>query len=262
MTDYSNFQHLDVTNAAGIAVVRFDPQEGGELSQSIFADISTIFAALMADGSVDAAVLTGPEGHFFAGGGRTRTARVVEAGLETLANQILIQQQSAAQIASFRKPLVAAVNGRAHNHGAVLALLCDAAVASSGATFGDDHLELGVAAGDGGTMLWPLLVGLPLARQILLGGRSLTAAQAYELGLVTKVVEPAETVDAAVELARRLAALPRLPYVATKLALNNWCRLASIVSWDMALAFEATTVLEPKFRSILPGAAGADGEST
>jgi enoyl-CoA hydratase len=243
MTDYSNFQHLDVTNAAGIAVVRFDPQEGGELSQSIFADISTIFAALMADGSVDAAVLTGPEGHFFAGGGRTRTARVVEAGLETLANQILIQQQSAAQIASFRKPLVAAVNGRAHNHGAVLALLCDAAVASSGATFGDDHLELGVAAGDGGTMLWPLLVGLPLARQILLGGRSLTAAQAYEL-------------------ARRLAALPRLPYVATKLALNNWCRLASIVSWDMALAFEATTVLEPKFRSILPGAAGADGEST
>jgi enoyl-CoA hydratase/carnithine racemase len=127
-------------------------------------------------------------------------------------------------------------------------LLCDAAVASTTATFADEHVgRYGVAAGDGGTMLWPLLLGIPLAREVLLRGRELDARAAKDLHLVSAIVEEQDLIPKAVEVATELANLSPLAYLATKQTLNNWWRLSSMLSWDLALAFETAALVQPSF---------------
>ncbi len=104
-------------------------------------------------------------------------------------------------------------------------------------------------------MYLPPLVGVARAREILLLGRALTAEEALELHLINQVVAADELVPAAIELANRLASLPGLPFLATKLALNNWVRLSGLVAWDVAAAYEAAGLAEPDFVAKTVGAA-------
>jgi enoyl-CoA hydratase len=247
MIGYGSFDHLRVEIADGIATVVLAPTHGGPVEPSFFTNLCDLFTVLARDPAADAVVLTGEGEVFFAGTGAPRTARLVASGLDATAGQMLTLQQIVSQMLSLRKPLVAAVNGRAPNIGSQIALLCDAAVAAEGATFGDHHVEAGIAAGDGGTMLWPLLLGMARAREILLRGAVIDAAEALELHLVSAVVERDRVVAEAADLARRLAELPRLPYVATKLALNNVWRVMSLVSWDLALGLETAGLQTPQF---------------
>jgi enoyl-CoA hydratase len=257
MKPYDAFEHLRISIDDGIAIITFAPKAEGELEQSFFAELRDIFSSLTIDREVRAAVMTGSGDVFFAGVGLVRTARLLAEGLELMAGQLLTLQQIVAQLLSFRKPLVAAVNGPALNIGGQIALLADAAVASETAVFGDDHVAKGVAAGDGGTMLFPLLVGPARAREILLQGQTIGAREALELHLVNAVVSVEETVPAAVALARKLAELPRLPYFATKLALANWWKLSSMVSWDIALGAEFAGLVEPDYAAALQAKAAA-----
>jgi enoyl-CoA hydratase len=257
MKPYADFEHLRIRLDDGIAIVTFAPKAEGELEQSFFAELRDIFSTLTIDREVRAAVLTGSGDVFFAGVGLVRTARLLDEGLEMMAGQLMTLQQIVAQLVSFRKPLVAAVNGPALNIGGQIALLADAAIASETAVFGDDHVAKGVAAGDGGTMLFPLLVGPARAREVLLQGQRIGAQEALDLHLVSEVVSVEQTVPTAVALARKLADLPRLPYFATKLALANWWKLSSIVSWDIALGAEFAGLVEPDYVTALQAKAAA-----
>ena len=251
MHAYQRFEHLRIAVEDGIAVVTFAPVAEGEIERSFFAELRDVFGALSLDGDVRAAVLTGGGDVFFSGVGLVRTARILDHGLETMAGQLLILKQIVDALVSFRKPLVAAVNGPALNIGGQIALLCDAAVASDRAVFGDDHVAKGVAAGDGGTMLFPLLLGMARAREVLLQNERIGAQEALDLHLVSQVVPVDETVPAAVALARTLAEKPRLPYFATKLALANWWKLSSMLSWDLALGAEFAGLVEPEYAAAL-----------
>jgi enoyl-CoA hydratase len=243
MEDYAAFRHLRVMLDDGVAVVGFDSQDDGPLERSFFTDLRDVFSPLGYDADIRAVVLTGQGDVFFTGVGRERSARLMQEGsIETITTQFGALQGIVAAILGFRKPLVAAVNGAAPNIGGNIALLCDAAVASEAATFGDHHVPGGIAAGDGGTVVWPLLVGMARAREILLLGRPLDAREALDLHLVAEVVEPERCVPAAVALARQLSEIEPLAYTATKLALNNWWRFSGIVSWDQALAYEAAAL--------------------
>jgi enoyl-CoA hydratase len=248
-----DFTHLSVEIVDGIATVTFAPQTEGELEDSIFANTRDVFTPLGLDKSVRAVVLTGTGDEFFGGAGRVRTRKLVNSPIELVAGQFQTVQQLVSALVSFRKPLVAGINGRARNIGGVVGLLCDAAVASERSTFFDDHVSLGIAAGDGGTMLWPLLLGIARTREILLLGHELSAQDALDLHLVTKVVEQSRTVPEAVELAQRLAELPPMAYFATKLTINNWWKLSSMLSWDLALAYEAAGLVDPAFVQKLTG---------
>ena len=247
MISYDSLEHLRVSVADGVAIVVLAPSQEGPVEPSFFTNLRDVFSLFALDTEVDAVVLTGEGETFFAGTGLPRTARLVSSGLEATAGQMLTLQQIATQMLGLRKPLVAAVNGHAPNIGGQIALLCDAAIAAEGATFGDHHVEGGLAAGDGGTMLWPLLVGMARAREILLAGKVIDAAEALELHLVSKVVKREDTVAEAVALAHRLASLPRLAFLATKHSLNNWWRLSMLMSWDLALGIETAGLVTPDF---------------
>jgi enoyl-CoA hydratase len=244
--DYE-FTHLSVEIDDEIAIVRYAPIDEGELEDSIFSNARDVLIPLGHDRSVKGVVLTGRDDVFFGGAGRPRTAKLLQSPIDMLAGQFDMLKQLTAAIVSFRKPMVAAVNGHTRDIGAQVAFLCDAAIAARHAVFLDEHTKKGLAAGDGGTMLWPLLVGVPRAREILLQHRELSADEALDLHLVSKVVDSDQVVPEAAALAHRLAEIPPLAYYATKTTINNWWRLGSLMSWDLALAYEAAGLVEPEF---------------
>ncbi len=238
MRAYSDFEHLEVRVENGIAIVTFASKPEGEIEHSFFAEMRDIFGTLTIDTSIRAAVFTGKGEVFFGGVGAVRHKRLVAAGVDTIAGQLMTLKQIVEAILSFRKPVVAAVNGEAMNIGGQFALLMDAAVATPAAKFGDNHIAKGLAAGDGGTMLFPMLLGMARAREVLLHGKAIGAQEALELKLVTEIVAPESLLETAVATAERLAALPPMAYFTTKHSLYAWWRLSSMMSWDMAMGGE------------------------
>jgi enoyl-CoA hydratase len=141
------------------------------------------------------------------------------------------------------QPVVAAVQGPAIGLGATIALSCDAVVAGPAASFADSHVMVGLAAGDGGCLVWPAAAGMIRARRHLLTGDPLDRDAAYALGIVTDVVESTEQVQpAALALATRIATLPPLAVQNTKRALNVVTRLRASEVVDVAFAYEAETL--------------------
>ena len=99
------------------------------------------------------------------------------------------------------KPVISAVNGYAMGLGATVALLCDVVYAAESAVFADTHVKMGIGAGDGGQVIWPLLMGVNKAKYFLMTGDRLTAAEAERMNLVNFVVPDGTVVDEALALA-------------------------------------------------------------
>ena len=117
-------------------------------------------------------------------------------------------------------PIVAAINGPALGGGLELALACDLRVAADVATLGLPEVALGAIPGAGGTQRLPRLVPPGIAREMLLLGEPITAARAYEIGLVNRVVPAELLLTTATELAERLAQGPPLVHSAVKSLLD------------------------------------------
>jgi len=107
------------------------------------------------------------------------------------------------------KPVVAAVAGHAVAGGLELALWCDLRVVEENAVFGVFCRRWGVPLIDGGTVRLPQVVGMGRALDMILTGRAVPAAEAYQMGLATKVVPVGQARQAAEELARQIAAFPQ-----------------------------------------------------
>ena len=102
-------------------------------------------------------------------------------------------------------PTIAVVNGVAFGGGTELLLSCDLRVASSAAQFGLTEVTLAIIPGAGGTQRLPRLIGKSRAKDLILTGRKLAAAEAERIGLVNRLAEPAELTAVARALARQIA---------------------------------------------------------
>ena len=125
------------------------------------------------------------------------------------------------------KPVIAAIAGHAVAGGLELALWCDLRIAEEDAVLGVFCRRFGVPLVDGGTIRLPRLIGLSRALDMILTGRAVHADEALHLGLVTRVVPSGQAREAAVALARELAALPQE-------CLRN-DRASVYAQWDLAL---------------------------
>jgi enoyl-CoA hydratase/carnithine racemase len=119
------------------------------------------------------------------------------------------------RLAAIKTPMVAAVSGWALGGGCELALSCDLIVASETASFGQPEIRLGIIPGGGGTQRLARAIGKYRAMELVLTGKRISAREAEAMGLVNVVADPADWLDAALELARRVAAGPP---IATRLA--------------------------------------------
>ncbi|MDI3340466.1 MAG: enoyl-CoA hydratase-related protein [Sphaerobacter sp.] len=188
--------------AGGVGLIRLNrPERLNALNQALMRELVKAAEAFDADDEVGAIVLTGNEAAFAAGADVTEMDGAGVAGM--LGGYRFDEWERLRRV---RTPLIAAVSGWALGGGCELAMLCDIIVASETARFGQPEISLGLMPGAGGTQRLTRQVGKYLAMEMVLAGRQLTAAEAQRFGLVNRVVPVESYLDAALELARTVAA--------------------------------------------------------
>ena len=110
------------------------------------------------------------------------------------------------RLENMSKPVIAAVNGFALGGGCELAMSCDIRLASEKAKFGQPEVGLGITPGFGGTQRLPRIVGISKAMELILTGKTIGAAEAKAIGLVSEVYPPEELMDKAMEMANAICA--------------------------------------------------------
>jgi enoyl-CoA hydratase len=184
-------------------------------------ELPGVLIELARDTAVRAVVWTSSGKHFSAGGDMA-TILAGHADLNVLIRGVDDGRRLFRAFADFPKPLIAAVHGNSFGVATSLIFTADAVVATPVAKLSDPHVHMGLVAGDGGCVTWPLSAGLARAKRKLLWGEPLTGREAYEIGLVTDLADDPEAVAAtAFELGQRVASLPPIATQLTKRALNR-----------------------------------------
>ena len=140
---------------------------------------------------------------------------------------------------------MARVNGPAVGLGCSLALYCDIVIATPKAVFADPHVSVGLVAGDGGSLLWPQLIGYMAARRYLLTGEPIDGSTALGLGLITDVAPAAELDNVVDSWVDRLLAQPEHALRWTKLSINAGLRQTAAAVLDTAAGYENVSQILP-----------------
>jgi enoyl-CoA hydratase len=196
MTEYDNIRVERTDGRATVTVAR--PDKLNALNAATIAELHSAFRELADDDAVRGIILTGAgEKAFVAGADIAELARM--GSIEGIG--VSRQGQEAFRLLErMGKPVVAAVNGFALGGGMELALACHLRVASENARFGLPEVTLGIIPGYGGTVRLPRIVGRGRALELILTGEMITAQRAYEMGLVNRVVPPADLAGTAYAL--------------------------------------------------------------
>jgi len=238
VSEYATLQ-LERLGAVLRVTIAHPTSELNAVDEALHRDLTALVAALKRESEARAVVLTGRGRAFSAGGDFAWFPQLREPGrMEALRRDA---KQLIWDLLDVEVPIVAALNGHAMGLGATIALLCDVILMADSAMLGDPHVRVGIVAGDGGTAIWPLAVGPARAKQYLLTGDPLSAAEAERIGLVNRVVPAAQLADEALQFAERLAAGAPLAVRYTKLAVNKLVKDALNVAFDAATAYELVT---------------------
>ena len=178
-------------------VVLNRPAQLNAISPALLEDLDTVCAAIETDPTVRAVTLTAA-GRAFCAGADLKAVRGLSPDPEKWARFMRLWHRVFNRIEALPVPLVAGVQGLALAGGLELTLVVDLVVADEGARLGDQHANFGLVAGGGGSQRLPRLIGARRAKEMMLLGGWLSAAQARDWGLVNRVVPPG-TLEAAVE---------------------------------------------------------------
>ncbi len=242
--DYSKYgpMGLDVQKKEpGIIVATLNrPDKRNAINASLHAALEDFLHVANLDRELRAIVLTGAGPAFCAGGDMKDMSQDPSEkgpGFILRGPKWLIQN-----FANCEVPIIGAINGPAAGLGASIALMCDVIYMSETARIGDTHVNMGLVAGDGGCVIWPLLVGPSRAKEYLMAGEYVEAKEAERIGLVNHVVAPDKLMESAMTYARKMANGPGPAVRWTKLAINRtiWQNINLVL--DFSLAVEALSV--------------------
>jgi enoyl-CoA hydratase len=226
------------------------PDAFNAADEDLHGDLASIWPELDADPEARAIVLTGAGPAFSGGGDLNLLQRMTED--PTLRAAIMAEAADIVRgMTSVRVPIIAAVNGPAVGLGCSLASMSDIVLVEEQTYFADPHVALGLVAADGGAVMWPLLTSLLRAKEYILLGDRLSADDAVRIGIANRVVATGTSVDEAVALGHRVAALPPQAVRETKALLNQAMRTAVDSLLADALATETESFDEPAFRANL-----------
>ena len=246
-------QYLTVEERGPVRLVTLNrPEAFNAADEALHGELATVWPELAADGDARAIVITGA-GRAFCGGG---DLHLLERMTADTALRTLIMDEAAAIVrgmTAISVPIVAAVNGPAVGLGCSLAAMSDIVLVEEQAYFSDPHVALGLVAADGGAVMWPLLTGLLRAKEYILLGDRVPAELAVQIGIANRVVPTGTSVEAALELAGRLAALPPQAVRESKALLNRAVQDAVDNLLERALASETASFDEPAFQKNLSG---------
>jgi enoyl-CoA hydratase len=188
------------------------------LNSHVLTRLDQIFSALEDEEEVSVVIITGAGQKAFVAGADVK--EIKEAG-DKRTELVRRGQKILSKIRNSSKVVIAAVNGFALGGGCELALACDLRIASENAKFGFPEVKLGLMAGYGGTQLLPRLAGVGRAKYVIFSGEMITAHEAYQFGLVEKVVSSDGLMEEVDGLARRIASNGPFAVRACKRAINR-----------------------------------------
>ncbi len=222
------------------------PEERNALSDDIIFDAFLNAAdRINKDNSVRCVILTGA-GKAFSAGGNVKHMRDKEGLFAGSPAEIREGYRRGIQkiplaFYNLEVPTIAAVNGPAVGAGCDLACMCDIRIAGSSARFAESFVKLGIIPGDGGAWFLPRVIGRSRAAELTFTGDMIDAPTALDWGLVSSVVEDADLMTAATDLAKRIAANPphALRMAKKLLREGEHMRLDSLL--EMSAAFQAAS---------------------
>jgi len=179
---------------AGIGTIRLDRPPMNALSVQVQEEIRAAAVEASERRDVAAVIVYGGEKVFAAG---ADIKEMQPMSYTDMVDRSAALQSSLTAVARIPKPTVAAITGYALGGGCELALACDFRIAGEGAKLGQPEILLGIIPGAGGTQRLARLVGSARAKEIIFSGRFVAADEALSIGLVDKVVPPAEVHEAA-----------------------------------------------------------------
>lgn len=194
------------------------PEALNALNEQVLRDLDAALDAVEANDEVLVVILTGAGRSFVAGAdiAQMKDLTPVQAKkFGSYGNQVFLKLEN------FPKPIIAAVNGFALGGGCELSMACDIRLASEKAKFGQPEVGLGITPGFGGTQRLARIVGVSNAMELILTAKTINAAQAQELGLVSHVYPPEELMDKAMELAQAIAANAQVAVRQSKAAIRR-----------------------------------------
>ncbi|MBN1540238.1 MAG: enoyl-CoA hydratase/isomerase family protein [Candidatus Thermoplasmatota archaeon] len=197
------YQNVIIEKHGPVAVLKVNrPEALNALNEQVLRELTEAVSDLETDRSISVVVFTGEGKSFIAG-----------ADIKLMVNLTPLEAKVFAEnghnllnrIEASRLPYIAAVNGYALGGGCEVMMACDMVIASTKAKIGQPEINLGISPGFGGTQRLTRHIGRMRAKELLLTGDSISAQEAYELGLVNRVVQPEALMDAAMELANKIA---------------------------------------------------------
>jgi enoyl-CoA hydratase/carnithine racemase len=196
-----------------VAVVTLNrPQKRNAISTKMAAELFEVFNKIEADDNLKVMILTGGPDCFSGGADLNEVAS--GSGRPTGPDQM-------AALDRMTKPKIAAIAGPCVAGGLELALYCDLRVASEKSRIGDGHIMMGLVGGGGGPTNLARLVGVARANELILTGDKVNGLEAYRIGLVNIVAPQEKFMEAALELAKKIAANSMLAVKLSKKATDS-----------------------------------------
>ena len=166
MVDYSGYKYIKFDKAGRIMTVTFNrPETLNAMTAAMHEETSRVFYDLGMDHSIDVVILTGA-GKAFSAGGDIAGMQEMYDKPELFDLGIMEAKKVVFGILDCDKVLICKMNGDAVGLGATIGLFCDVIFAADHARIGDPHVRVGLAAGDGGAVIWPQLIGYARAKEI------------------------------------------------------------------------------------------------
>jgi enoyl-CoA hydratase len=236
---YAPIPELLIEHDGPVAIVTMNnPDMRNAFVDALHEGMREVWEHLAADRSVRSVVLTGAGQAFSAGGHIPNFIRDYDDPQHRRESLRGARRLLDAMV-EFPKPLIAAVNGPAVGLGCSVAVSCDIVYIAENAFMSDPHVSIGLVAGDGGAVTWPLLMSVLKAKYYLLTGEQIPASDCVDLGLANFVVPPDALMESAMGLAKRLAQQPQQSVEETKRAINLHVQAAIQLVAPFAFAAES-----------------------
>jgi len=250
--DGSRYSALKVTTEGGVTTVTINrPESRNAINEMLHHELTMIAPEVDADPDTDVMVLQGSGGSFCAGGDLRWLSTIAGNPTKIISGQRADQKITEGFLA-LEKPVIAKVDGPAIGLGCSLALFCDFVFATERSVFADPHVSVGLVAGDGGSLMWPQLVGYARAKRYLLTGDHLKAGDAAQMGLITQCVkDEAELDEVADAMVSRMLTGAKYAIRFTKASINAGLRQLATTVVDRSVAFEALTMMTEDHRTAI-----------
>jgi enoyl-CoA hydratase len=218
-----------------VTIAGTNPVNG--VDEMMHEELARVFTDCQRDPDSDLIVLTG-KGRVFCAGGDLDWFDEQIAHPERFRAIAPDAKRIVFSLLDLEKPVICRLNGAAAGLGATIALMCDVIVAEDTAKIGDPHVKVGLVAGDGGAVIWPALIGMAKAKEMLMTGDLISGAEAARMGLVNHAVPSAELDGKVAEIAAKILGNPRWAVRWTKTVMNQQLRAAANMMADSAVAYE------------------------